>query len=191
MEVVMDKTAKNDKVKKNIKKELTEWIIVVIIGLAVVFVIRNFGFRITAVKGSSMVPNYIHGEYVFTDILSCKLKGPSANDIVICEYNNGVDDENFIKRVIGCPGDEIDIFYDSEEECYKTSVNGKTLEEDYINAPMLSCGDRDYPLTLGEDEYFVMGDNRNVSADSRDSYIGLFDRDSIIGIVRFKIVSKT
>lgn len=186
----MNKTEKNKDIK-HIKKEMLEWLLVLLVGIAAVFVIRNFGFRITAVKGSSMIPNYIHGEYVFTDILSSRVKGPSRNDIVICEYNDGVDDENFIKRVIGCPGDEINIYYDEDDECYKTQVNGQTLDEDYINAPMLSCGDRDYPLTLDEDEYFVMGDNRNVSADSRDSYIGLFDRDSIIGIVRFKIVSKT
>ena len=92
--------------------------------------------------------------------------------------------------MIGCPGDEINIFYDDEDECYKTSVNGQVLDEDYINAPMLTCGDRDYPIVLGDDEYFVMGDNRNVSADSRDSYIGLFDKDSIVGIVRFKIIKK-
>ncbi len=177
--------------KKDVKKEIREWIIIVVIGIAAIFVIRNFGFRITEVKGASMIPNYIHGEYVFTDILTCKIKGPSKNDIVICEYNDGVDGENLIKRVIGCPGDEINIFYDSEEELYKTVVNGEVIDEDYINEPMLTCGDREYPIVLGDDEYFVMGDNRNVSADSRDSYIGTFDKDSIIGIVRFKIVSKT
>ena len=63
--------------------------------MAAVFAIRNFGFRITAVKGSSMVPNYVHGEYVFTDMLSYKLSDPVRNDIVICEYDGGVDDENF------------------------------------------------------------------------------------------------
>lgn len=177
--------------KKSAARELKEWIIVVIIGVAAVFAIRNYGFRITAVKGSSMVPNYVHGEYVFTDILSYKISKPERNDIVICEYNDGVSEENFIKRIIGCPGDEIDIFYDDEEECYKTAVNGEVLDEDYINAPMNSGGDWDYPITLGDDEYFVMGDNRNVSADSRDRYVGLFTEDEIIGKVRFKIVNKT
>lgn len=177
--------------KKSAARELKEWLIVIIIGLAAVFVIRNFGFRITAVKGSSMVPNYVHGEYVFTDMLSYKLSEPKKNDIVICEYNGGTNDENFIKRVIGCPGDKIEIFYDEDEDCYKTAVNSQVLDEYYINEDMASGGDWDYPIILGEGEYFVMGDNRNVSADSRDSYIGLFTKDEIIGKVRFKIVNKT
>lgn len=177
--------------KKSAAKELKEWLIVIIIGVAAVFAIRNFGFRITAVKGSSMVPNYVHGEYVFTDILSYKISEPEKNDIVICEYDGGAADENFIKRIIGCPGDEINIFYDDEDECYKTEVNGQVLDEYYINEDMASGGDWDYPIILDEDEYFVMGDNRNVSADSRDSYIGLFTRDEIVGKVRFKIVNKT
>lgn len=70
------------------------------------------------------------------------------------------------------------------------AVNGETINEDYIMEPMLSGGDWQYPIKLVTDEYFVMGDNRNISADSRDSYIGIFDRDKIIGKVRFKIMSK-
>ncbi len=175
---------------ENKSNELKEWIIVITIGVVAVFLIRSFGFRITAVKGASMVPNYYHGEYVFTDMLSYKLSAPKRNDIVICEYDGGADSENFIKRIIACPGDEINIFYDNDEGCYRTEVNGEVLNEDYINEPMESAGDYDYPLTLGEDEYFVMGDNRNVSADSRDAYIGTFERGQIIGKVRFKIRSK-
>ena len=177
--------------QKSTAQEIKEWVIVIIIGLDAVFLIRNFGFRITEVKGSSMVPNYVHGEYVFTDILSYKISDPRRNDIVICEYNDGIEDENFIKRIIGCPGDEINIFFDEEEKCYKTEVNGEILSERYINEPMADMGDWDYPITLDDDEYFVMGDNRNVSADSRDSYIGLFSRDEIVGKVRFKIIDKT
>lgn len=176
--------------KKSTAQEIKEWIIVIIIGVAAVFAIRNFGFRITAVKGASMVPNYVHGEYVFTDMLSYKLSDPVRNDIVICEYDGGVDDENFIKRVIGTPGDKINIFYDDDVNCYKTEVNGEILDEYYINEPMETGGDWDYPITLSEDEYFVMGDNRNVSADSRDGYIGTFTKDKIVGKVRFKIINK-
>ena len=77
--------------EKNKKQEIKEWIIVIIIGLAAVFLIRNYGFRITEVKGASMVPNYVHGEYVFTDIFSYKISEPKRNDIVICEYNDGIE----------------------------------------------------------------------------------------------------
>lgn len=180
-----------DKKEKNTAQEIKEWIFVIIIGIVLVFLIRNFGFRLTTVKGSSMEPNYVHGELVFTDILTYKVSDPQKNDIVICEYDSGIDDELFIKRVIACPGDEIDFYYNAEENCYIVKVNSNELDEDYILEPMLSRGDWQYPLTLSKDEYFVMGDNRNISADSRDSYIGIFSKDEILGKVRFKIINKT
>ena len=178
-----------DDKRKDIGKEIREWLILIVIGVAAVLAIRNFGFRITAVKGSSMIPNYVHGEYVFTDVFSCKLRGPKRNDIVICEYDDGVDGENFIKRVIACPGDEINIYYNDEEECYRTEVNGETLDEYYINEPMTSCGDREYPLTLGEDEYFVMGDNCNNSEDSRVANIGNIKQTQFVGKIAGRIKS--
>ena len=84
----------------------------------------------------------------------------------------------------------LNIFFDEDQQCYKTEVNGEVLDEEYINEPMETGGDWDYPITLSEDEYFVMGDNRNVSADSRDGYIGTFTKDKIVGKVRFKIINK-
>lgn len=179
-----------EKVKKSPKQELKKWLTVIVIGAVLVIGIRNFGFRITTVKGVSMEPNYIHGELVFTDMFTYKVSAPKRNDIVICEYDSGMDNELFIKRVIAGPGDEINIYYNEDESCYNVAVNGETINEDYIMEPMLSGGDWQYPIKLVTDEYFVMGDNRNISADSRDSYIGIFDRDKIIGKVRFKIMSK-
>ena len=179
-----------EKVKKSPKQELKEWLTVIVIGAVLVIGIRNFGFRITTVKGVSMEPNYIHGELVFTDMFTYKVSAPKRNDIVICEYDSGMDNELFIKRVIAGPGDEINIYYNEDESCYNVAVNGETINEDDIMEPMLSGGDWQYPIKLVTDEYFVMGDNRNISADSRDSYIGIFDRDKIIGKVRFKIMSK-
>jgi len=180
-----------EKGEKTTAQEIKEWIMVVVVGIILVFLIRNFGFRLTTVKGSSMEPNYVHGELVFTDILTYKVSSPKRNDIAICEYDSGLDNELFIKRVIACPGDEIEIFYNDKESCYSVSVNGEVLNEDYILEPMLSKGDWKYPLELGEDEYFVMGDNRNISADSRDSNIGIFDKKDILGKVRFKIINRT
>lgn len=180
-----------EKEEKNTAQEIKEWITVFAIGIVLVLLIRNFGFRITAVKGSSMEPNYVHGELVFTDIFTYKVSKPKRNDVAICEYDSGVDNELFIKRVIACPGDEIDIYYDDNDACYNVKVNGEVLDEDYILEPMLSKGDWQYPFTLGDDEYFVMGDNRNISADSRDRYIGIFDKKDILGKVRFKIINRT
>lgn len=179
------------KERKNTAQEIKEWLVVIIIGIILALLIRNFGFRITAVKGSSMEPNYVHGEFVYTDILTYKVSNPVKNDIAICEYDSGMDDELFIKRVIACPGDEIDIYYNEKDSCYNVKVNGNVIDEYYILEPMLSKGDWKYPLKLSDDEYFVMGDNRNISADSRDSYIGIFDKKDILGKVRFKIINKT
>lgn len=176
--------------KKGAVQEIKEWIFLIIIGIFAVYIIRNFGFRITAVKGQSMEPGYVHGEYVFTDVLSYKISDPKRNDIVICEYDGGIESENFIKRIIGCPGDEINIFYDENVDCYKTSVNGELIDESYIKSDMASAGTMDYPVKLAGDEYFVMGDNRNVSIDSREKNVGTFHEDDIIGKVRFKLVNK-
>lgn len=104
-------------------------------------------------------------------------KDLQRNDIVVCR--EGVL-KTITKRIIGLPGESVTITVDG-----KVFINNTLYEDEYgiISFPMYLSGDRSYPVVLGEDEYFVMGDNRNVSADSRNTEIGNIKKENIIGKV--------
>ena len=104
-------------------------------------------------------------------------KDLQRNDIVVCK-EGGL--KTITKRIIGLPGESVTITVDG-----KVFINNTLYEDEYgiISFPMYLSGDRSYPVVLGEDEYFVMGDNRNVSADSRNTEIGNIKKEDIIGKV--------
>ena len=104
-------------------------------------------------------------------------KDLQRNDIVVCK-EGGL--KTITKRIIGLPGELVTITVDG-----KVFINNTLYEDEYgiISFPMYLSGDRSYPVVLGEDEYFVMGDNRNVSADSRNTEIGNIKKENIIGKV--------
>lgn len=104
-------------------------------------------------------------------------KDLQRNDIVVCK-EGGL--KTITKRIIGLPGESVTITVDG-----KVFINNTLYEDEYgnISFPMYLSGDRSYPVVLGEDEYFVMGDNRNVSADSRNTEIGNIKKENIIGKV--------
>lgn len=104
-------------------------------------------------------------------------KDLQRNDIVVCR-EGGL--KTITKRIIGLPGESVTITVDG-----KVFINNTLYEDEYgnISFPMYLSGDRSYPVVLGEDEYFVMGDNRNVSADSRNTEIGNIKKENIIGKV--------
>ena len=99
------------------------------------------------------------------------------NDIVVCK-ESGL--KTITKRIIGLPGESVTITING-----KVFINNTLYEDEYgnISFPMYLSGDRSYPVVLGEDEYFVMGDNRNVSADSRNTEIGNIKKENIKGKV--------
>ena len=125
------------------------------------------------VVGPSMQPNFFTGQFVIVSRLNYMLSNPTQGDVVVFHYPANPE-EDYIKRVIGIPGDTIEI---RDMQVY---VNGVAIAEPYINEPCnrSSCPDRVYP-TLGPDEYFVMGDNRNHSSDSRR--FGAVNRRFIVG----------
>ncbi len=134
-----------------------------------------FLLRITVVKGDSMLPALENGDRLLIDRLSYHLGKPKRFDVVMFSYPYKPN-TYYIKRVIALPGETVRI--DAEGMIY---VNEKPLSENYGNAPIRDGGLAANALTLGEDEYFVLGDNRNFSMDSREPDVGNIRESDIVG----------
>lgn len=140
--------------------------------LVVAFLIRHYLIQPFVVDGASMEPNFHHQEYILVDKLSYRWREPTRGDVVV--FHPPERQDNFIKRIIGLPGETITI------QDNQVTVDGQPVAEAYI-APSGGAS-RDLPNTtyrVGSDEYFVLGDNRNYSKDSRE--IGPIGRKRIIG----------
>ena len=173
---------KTDRKKKE-KKSMPFWMQLVLLVVMVV-ILRNV-MGTVLVKGASMEPNFNHGDFVFINKLSTSIGAPDYGDVVICKLDEGSGYENIIKRVIGLPGDEIDIV--ENEDVYDLYVNGEYIEEDFLGEPMMTDGNIEYPFEVPENSYFVMGDNRNESLDSRRESVGAIHKDDLMGKVVLRL----
>jgi signal peptidase I len=151
----------------------------IMIGVVVVLMLASLVFfRGTIVSGDSMWPTLTDGSILE---MRTAFYTPKRGDIVVV-WSEALD-EHLIKRVIGMPGDVIDIDFEAGE----VYVNGERLEEPYIAEKTHLQLDVTFPLTVEEDHIFVLGDNRNLSQDSRSSAIGQVSYDDIVGGVIFTI----
>lgn len=157
-----------------------------IFSLAAVLLLTTFFFRHSVVDGSSMEQTLFHGEHI---IISNFLYEPERGDIIVCE-DYSLDNEYYrkplVKRIIGVPGDVVEIKYDKFKKRSDVYVNGELLDEDYVYIDTYPEYRNDSGRwVVGEGEVFVMGDHRNNSSDSRN--IGCIRIDSIIGkaLIRF------
>lgn len=141
--------------------------------LAFVFV-YCFGIR-TSVVGVSMQPTLYNGEEILIDRFSYFFKAPESNDVIVFLPNGNSNSHYYVKRVIGVPGDVITI---KDGIIY---VNDEFYEDIRVYDKIEDGGIAESGVVLGEDEFFVLGDNRNNSEDSRSSNIGVVKRDYIIG----------
>jgi signal peptidase I len=163
---------------------------VILIALAIILPVRYFVFQPFIVSGSSMEPNYSDGQYLIIDELSYRFSDPERGDVLVIRYPKDRK-QFFIKRVIGLPGEKIEIDNGRVTIVNDKNPDGITLDEAYLPSQGLSfphntsvVGGKK-TITLKSDEYFMMGDNRLASSDSRDW--GPLDEDDIIGKVFIRV----
>lgn len=141
---------------------------ILLIALAIVIPVRMLLFQPFMVKGASMEPNYHSGDYLIIDELSYKLREPQRGEVIVFNYPLNPS-YRYIKRIIGLPGETIEI---KSGEVFISGADGEVREIDeslYLSAETREewINTNYSPLFLKENEYFVMGDNRNNSSDSR------------------------
>ena len=160
--------------KPNVMRELLGMLVYVGIVLAITFLIITFVGQRTHVSGESMENTLDDGDQLIVDKLTYRFHDPERFDIIVFPFRYK-DNTYYIKRIIGLPGETVQI---ADGEIY---INGEVLEESYGREVMQDAGLAAEPITLGDDEYFVLGDNLNYSSDSRDPSVALIHRKEIIG----------
>lgn len=159
----------------SVKELVKDIIIVVIIVAAVTFFIKPI-----IVKQTSMLPNLQENNYLFLNRQAYRFGEPKRGDVVVFPVDDGYGDEElYIKRVIGLPGETIDVYNG------KVYVNGEIQDDSYTN-DQTTPGDI-HGFVVPEGELFVMGDNRVVSIDSRDPDVGTVPIDEITGVAFFRM----
>jgi signal peptidase I len=170
----------NNTKKPSIKTELVEMIKEIVIVIAIVLFIRTFIFENTKVIGPSMEPTLHENNALIVNKVEYRFTNPERGEIIVFPYK-GDPSKHYIKRIIGLPGEIIDI---KDSTVY---VNGNPLKEEYILETMEQRGDINFPFTVPKDTYFVMGDNRNNSSDSRYQDVGTIEKSKIIGHAAIRI----
>ncbi|MBQ9871170.1 MAG: signal peptidase I [Eubacterium sp.] len=174
------KKKKDEKPKDvNLVKELLSLIIYIGIVVLICFLIITFVGRRTTVHGSSMEPTLQSGDSLWINMLAYRFGDPERYDIIVFPYE---DEVHYIKRIIGLPGETVQI-----SETGDISINGELLKEPIKFDRIRDNGIAANPITLGPDEYFVLGDNRNNSRDSRWADVGNIKRDKIVGKAVFRL----
>lgn len=159
---------------KEIIKELAGWLLYIVLIIALTWIVVTFVGQRTEVSGSSMETTLSDKDRLIVDKMTYRFRDPKRYDIVVFPYQYQ-DNTYYIKRIIGLPGETVQILSGM------VYIDGMRLDEHYGNEIMENPGIAEEPLTLGEDEYFVLGDNRNNSSDSRASDVGLIHRKDLIG----------
>ncbi|MCI5480235.1 MAG: signal peptidase I [Lachnospiraceae bacterium] len=169
-------TEKEDRKRSDgVYREVFEMIFyMVFVVVATLLVIRFVGQR-TEVSGHSMENTLSDRDNLIVDKITYRFRDPKRYDIIVFPYKYK-ENTFYIKRIIGLPGETVQITEEGD-----ILIDGEVLEESYGKEVMKSPGIAADPILLGADEYFVLGDNRNASADSRDPSVGIISGEDIVG----------
>ena len=156
-------------------REILSTSIYFLVVLVLTFLVVTYVGQRTMVIGSSMEPMLSDGDNLIVDKLSYRFNEPQRYDIIVFPFRYA-EKTFYIKRIIGLPGETV--YIDEQGQIF---IDGEVLKESYGKEVIKDPGRAYEPITLGEDEYFVLGDNRNNSSDSRDPVVGNIHRDEFIG----------
>ena len=159
---------------KKALKEVFSTILYILVVLLGTWLIITFVGQRTHVSGESMENTLDDGDQLIVDKITYRFKDQERFDIIVFPFHYK-ENTYYIKRIIGLPGETVQI---ADGLIY---IDGEVLQESYGREVIQDPGLAAEPITLGEDEYFVLGDNRNQSSDSRDPSVGLIHRDEIVG----------
>jgi signal peptidase I len=161
--------------EKKQKSEIREWLESAAVAVVLALLIKFFLFEFVLVEGSSMYPTLHDNDRLIVTKIQYFFDEPHFKDIIILNYSDSVE---FVKRVIGTPGDTVEI---------KNSVvylNNEPLKETYINSEQYADFEQ---IVVPKGTYFVLGDNRNNSKDSRFEDVGFISEDEIVGKVVYRV----
>lgn len=163
-----------EKKKINLKDTVSFIIYIAVVFIITYLVITYVGQR-TEVIGTSMEYTLSDGDNLIVDKISYRFHDPERFDIIVFPYQYK-EDTYYIKRIIGLPGETVQI--DDNGTIY---IDGEELKESYGREVIKNPGIAAEPIKLGEGEYFVLGDNRNASSDSREPSVGIIKQEDIVG----------
>lgn len=163
------------KKEKSVFRELLGWLIYFLIIVGLTYMIVTYVGQRTRVSGHSMETTLSDGDNLIVEKMTYRFEDPKRYDIIVFPFKYK-ENTYYIKRIIGLPGETVQVI-----DGY-TYIDGELLESDIYGAEVMEeSGIAEEPITLGDDEYFVLGDNRNHSSDSRDPSVGVLTRDDLIG----------
>lgn len=167
--------------KNNSRGFLYDLIFYAVLIFVCIYILPNFVLQRTIVDGASMENTLHNGEQLYVEKLSYRFDALDRFDIIVFYPYGRENEEYYVKRIIGLPGETVQII---GSDIY---INGEYLNENYGKDPIRDPGRAVEPITLGENEYFVLGDNRNISKDSRYEEVGNVKKENIGGRVIFRI----
>jgi signal peptidase I len=178
---VITKAEPETKAKGNAKGFLYDLIFYAVLVFVCIYILPNFVIQRTIVDGSSMADTLLDGEHLYVEKLSYRFDALDRFDIIVFYPYGRESEEYYVKRIIGLPGETVQIIGSD------ILIDGEILEEDYGKDPIIDPGRAASPITLSEDEFFVLGDNRSISKDSRTVAVGNVNKDNIGGRAIFRI----